>query len=245
MSNQGKAATPTDDKELSYEQRVQAVLAETKRDEKGGLVLPENTPEDIAYAVKTNMRYRDTQAAYTKAQQGLKAQEATNSALTEKLSGLASKSFSITQEQREELEDLKVTNPDAWRTKLNEYDQLANAQMQQTLSEVSEKAKAVSEDERRRLLLNEFNQQHGMIITDDVLTNDVPPRFTKALENGEVTFEEFLSNVQTYLEKDKVVGGGAKVDNEKPDLGKAGGSTKPQQQAVEGSITEQYEKAIF
>jgi hypothetical protein len=75
-------------------------------------------------------------------------------------------------------------------------------------------------------------------LTDAVIADEIPPKFLKKLEKGEVTFEEFLTNCKDYLTKNKVI-----ADNPAPDsvsLSKIPGSTRPDVNAVNNHIKTSY-----
>ena len=65
-------------------------------------------------------RFKDTQAAYTKAQQKLKETEAKAKVLEE----LSKPRVELPKEVAEELDDLKYKDPDAWRLKLAALEQI-------------------------------------------------------------------------------------------------------------------------
>jgi len=230
--------------EPTYEQRVNEVVGKMTEKEDGTWELPEDTPEDLKYAATLEKRRRDTQAGFTKTSQKVKALEIEKNALAEKLSELASQSFKLSEDQREELEDLKIANPDAWREKLNQYETQAQDAMAAILTETQDKADLASEKERRRIILAEFNQEHGDLITDGVLANDVPPRFTKALDEGTVSFEEFLGNVKTYLETPKQVTNGSEVKKQ-PNLNNQGGGSTVSKGAADKDAVASYDKTTF
>ena len=93
-------------------------------------------------------------------------------------------------------------------------------------------------------MLNTFNQEHSDIkITDDVIVNDIPPRINNKLEKGEISFEEFLSEVYTYLKKGKA------TKNEpvmgQPDLSKSGGGLTPDKANDKKNSSSSYETEIY
>ena len=246
MSNPaGKTtATKTEGNNPTYEQRVNEVVSKMAEKEDGTWELPEDTPEDIKFSATLEKRRRDTQSGYTTAKQDVKALEVERDALAEKLSELASKSFKLSEDQREELEDLKVVDPEAWRQKLNTYEEAARQSTTEMLAETKVASSQASETERRRLILEDFTRENGDIITDTVLANDVPPRFTKALVDGTTTFEEFLVDVKAYLETPKVVSSGEEVAKQ-PNLNKAAGGSAVQKSAVDKDAVASYDKVTF
>lgn len=183
-------------------------------------------------------RRRDTQAAYTKNQQRLKAIEAEKKLLEEKVGSLSVK-------ETEELEALKAYDPDAWYEKRKELELQSKQKLQQELSDVSIEASREAELERRAQLLEEFNASHpGFELTDQRIQLDVPGRFTAQLEKGEISFEQFLDSVHNYLNTPKVVGDGNKTLGQ-PDLGKLGGGDLPTKATTAVDIVASYKKEIF
>lgn len=168
-------------------------------------------------------RRKDTQAAYTKGQQEIKALKAK----LEQLEGMVAPTIDLSEDEKQDLEDLKLIDPDAWRVKMNALEAKAKVQIKEKLSEAEKTAMDALEVERRYDLMQAFNDAHPeVIINDDVLATDVPPRFMKQLNSGEIDFEEFLARVYTFLTSGKTV---ANEDTLKqPNLGKAGGGSTPQ-----------------
>lgn len=237
MSTQDTPAT-----EQTFEQKVNTILAEAKQGDDGKLVLPEDLDEATRFSVMAEKRRRDTQASYTSNQQRLKALEVENAELAKGWEkDVTSK---LTADQQADLEELKHEDPEAWRHKINELEQQNRTAFAETREQISSKAKEESELERRTRLLaehNEANPEHQL--TDDVIDNDIPPRFTKQLANGEVSFEEFLAKCAEYLGKPKVIKG---TDAPKsPNLAKIPGGATPTDTAVEASISESYKSEIY
>jgi DNA repair exonuclease SbcCD ATPase subunit len=197
--------------------------------------------EDLSVVVDWEKRFKDTQAAYTKAQQKLKEIEAKAKVLEE----LSKPRVELAKEEAEELEDLKYKDPDAWRAKLDALEREASEKHRAKLNEVTTAATQAAELERRTQILAEFSASHPDIeLTDDVIQYDVPKRITNKLEKGEVTFEEFLNDVYTYLTTPKKVGTGNTTLGQ-PNLGRLGGDSTPTGSAVDRDVVATYSKAVF
>jgi len=67
-----------------------------------------------------------------------------------------------------------------------------------------------------------------------VVANDIPPRITNKLKNGEVTFEEFLSEAGAYLDKGKVASN--ESDPALPELHKETGGSKATKESKEPEL---------
>lgn len=183
-------------------------------------------------------RYKDLQAAYTKSQQDLKATKAK----VEVLADLTKPQVELSLELQAELEDLKFSDPDAWRTRMNGLEKEVEKKYLDNLSEVDKQARMQAELERRTQVLTDFNQRHPELqITDDVINLDIPSRFTKKLEKGEISFEDFLEEIVEYLKSPKVVGSANKT-LEQPNLSKVGGDSTPTKGAIERDLIADYNK---
>src|SRR5574344_1956004 len=179
--------------------------------------------------VNYEKRFKDTQSAYTKSQQELKAAKAKLEAL-EKLTQPVVQLDEATQAQ---LDELKYSNPEAWRDKMNSLEAEAKLKHLSVLSEAEKIAMQQAELEHRAQILSEYNSKHPPNpITDEVIMFDVPPRITKKLENGEISFDEFLKEAHNFLYAPKKVGDGNKTLNQ-PNMRHFGGETTPSTNAVD------------
>lgn len=191
--------------------------------------------------VNYEKRFKDTQSAYTKSQQELKAAKAKLEAL-EKLTQPVVQLDEATQAQ---LDELKYSNPEAWRDKMNSLEAEAKLKHLSVLSEAEKIAMQQAELEQRAQILSEYNSKHPQNpITDEVIMFDVPPRITKKLENGEISFEEFLSEAHNFLYAPKKVGDGNQTLKQ-PNMRDFGGGTTPTDNAVDSSIIENYKNLVY
>ena len=127
---------------------------------------------------------------------------------------------------------------------MNELETRATAQLNNDLAEVSTNVSAKSEIARRHKVLEQYNLENpGNQITQQVVSNDVPPRITNKLSEGEITFEEFLSEVNTYLSTPKVIQN--ETINRQADLGKIGGASHADPHAVAQDSIGSYESEIY
>lgn len=232
-----KNGTPT------FESKVNEVITNTTKDDAGKLVLPEGTDEATAFAVRSEIRRRDTQASYTKGQQRLKALEVENDKLAASWESDAVSNLSSTEQAK--LEELKVQDPEAWRAEISNLEEVKRGKFKEKRAEISKEASQMTELERRSAQLEQFNTDNPtLVITDDVIQNDIPPRITKKLEAGEIQFDEYLTEVKNYLSKNKVIDKGDGTPNE-PDFKNARGSSAPSKEAVAQQNSTDYTKEIF
>ncbi len=173
-------------------------------DESGKLVFGEDVPEELKVVVLAEKSRRDTQAAYTKAQQELKRVQAEKEALLAQIGGQPQ----LSAEDVEALEELKVTDPDKWFHEKVRLEKEARERVNQTVASATEEAgaKAAAEYElaRRAEVLADFTKNTGFALTEDIVANDVPPRLTKKLEDG-MEFGAWLYEVKAYLDTPKAV----------------------------------------
>ena len=231
--------------EKSFADRVNEVVNAATVDNKGNIILPDDLSEEMRFAATAEKRRRDTQSSYTKEVQSRKALEIEKSTL---LSEFGSVEVKLTQEQTEELEDLKFSDPEAWRTKLNQYESEAK---DKRIKAIDEKLKTVSkttldndELESRKQKLEAFAAEHtDFVLDDDVIANDIPQRITKKLATGAISFDEYLNECYNYLKTGKVV----KQDDVigQPNLGKAGGSHQPEKIAQSKDDVLSYNKEVY
>jgi hypothetical protein len=233
----------TEQKPLTFVDQVNTVVGALVQQADGSWELGEGEYSDeLRYAAVSEKRRRDAQSALGKSQHALNTTKAEVEALRKRLKSTAQ--VTLSPDEAEALEELKYADPEAWRVKMNELDIRAASEFDSELAKVTDEVTFGSELERRKYVLEQFNKENpDSQITEEVVANDVPPRISSKLEKGEVTFEEFLAEVQAYLGKTKV------VKKEKvlgqPDLGKLGGGSTADSNAIATDAATSYAKAIF
>jgi len=226
-----------------YEQDVNEAVNSMKFNDDGDWTIPDGMTPEMQYAVNSERRRRDTQATFTKSQQALKVAESKTTALTEQLE--SSIRPNLTVEQAEELEDLKESDPDKWRAKLNEYDSEAYGKYEEMLEDIDSTANQETELERRKGILEQFISDNPELkLNDYVFENDLPPRITGKLSKGEATFEEFLAEAKEYLSKGKKIAT-ENPGEEEPDLNKSSGTSTATDEAVKADAADSYKNEIF
>lgn len=236
----------TENKETqTFEQKVTSIVSSATLDESGNLVLPEGLEldEPTKFAVTTEKRRRDTQSAYSKAQQEIKALKSENNATWDILAKEIKTELTI--EEQTELEELKTVDLEKWRLKLNEFDSRKSTKIEETRGKVKTKSTRDIELEERTNQIkayNEANPDHQL--TDDTIENDIPPRYLKDLEKGTISFEQFIEKSSAFLKKGKVL---ANVDpiEEEVDLSKANGSAKIPAEALKNSSKADYKRETY
>ena len=211
--------------------------------------IPENTASaDVNWEQKAKEaedRRKETQSSYTKGQQKLKAIEAENAKLLEQMAQMTKPSLS--EEDKTRLDSLKYEDPDKWRNEVNRLEaqskQEHNTKLAELTGEARKNAEVQFELDRRQQVLKEFNDSNNININEEFINNEVPPRITKKLANGELSFEEFLTEVNTYVNTDKVVANPSTINQ--PNMGNMGGGNTPKDMKPEKSLSEKYTKAIY
>jgi hypothetical protein len=179
-------------------------------------------------------RFKDTQAAYTKSRQEIAELKAK---LT--VSGVGDTiPLVIPEGLREELEDLKYSDPEAWRKQLGALEKEQQTKYNDTIAQMTEL-------EHRELTFMEFSASHpDIVLTDDVIQNHVPSGITKRLERGEITFEQFLQESYDFLKAPKVIGDGNKT-LEQPNLSKVGGGAMPSDSVSAKLVVDSYRNEVY
>ena len=214
--------------------------------------IPESTTTDTPEStqqVDYEKRFKDTQAFATKIAQEKAEKERELNELKAELSVLketAKPSLNIDEQTQNELEDLKYSDPDAWRAKVNELEHKANAEFNSKIAEAKQLSTQQLELQRRANILTQFQTEHPDVeFTDELLHLDIPQRIVKELENGKVTYEEFLNNVYNYVKTPKVIGSTTKT-LEQPNLSKTGGDDTPTKTSSGNqNIIQSYENMEF
>jgi len=193
---------------------------------------------EASKVVDWEKRYKDTQAAYTKSQQKLVATQAE----LEVVKKSSTNKLLLSEADQSRLDELKYSDPDAWRTELGN---LEKQHEKQIADQVANKVTELSELEQREVTLQKFMDAHpGFELNDDIIAYDVPPRITNKLKSGELTFEQYLSEVLKYLETPKVIGTNNQTLGQ-PNLSSTGGDDTPTRDNKPSSDKSSYSKEIY
>lgn len=228
----------------TFQESVNSVVSQMTVDEDGNSKLPDiDMTEEVRYTATLEKRRRDTQAALTREQQNGKAARAEADHLAK--GWQESAKLALTTEQEAELEELKHSDPEAWRVKLNDFEQINKSKFEETRTDIVTKAKQESELERRTRMMEEFNVANPTVkITDDFIATEVPPKYLKQLEAGTISFEDFINTCANYATKDKVLDQGNAAPGT-PNLSKAGGGHIPAEADRSADSVDSYKKAVF
>ena len=230
-----------------FKDKVNELTNQMVQTDDGKWELPDDVAEGLdeqtMFAITSERRYRDTQSAYTRAQQKVKQQEAITQGLQDRL--LASEVV-LSKEQTFELNRLKKEDPEKWREKLNEYETASRASLTTELAEIKKNSSNKGELEIRKEQMEAWSASTGIALTDEIIKNDLPPRLMKELSDGKVTFEQFLDKAGNFLNSEKaILGADESTDNDTKNLSKVAGGKEPSSTAQAGDFEETYEHTIF
>jgi len=240
MSNPGNAEASTE----TFAQQVNNTVNQLTQDDKGTWVLPKDleVDESVKFAATLEKRRRDTESALSKTRNQLKTEEALREALEKR--GAATVKATVPPEEAEALELLKFEDPEAWRVRMNTLEQQATAEYQEELNSMTSEASQKAELARRAQVLEQFNMEHSDApITDEALINDIPPRISKKLEDGKVTFDEFLQEAYKFLVTPKTIK--SQKAEKQPNLGGIGGGDRPTDEALALQDVDDYQHTVF
>lgn len=231
-----------------FQEQVNELVGKMEQTDNGTWKLPDELSKDLSeemqFAITAERRYRDTQGAFTRSQQELKKQMAIAEGLEAKL---LESEVALTKEQKFELNELKKTNPDAWRAKLNEYETKNKNVLSKELEKIRKESSNKGELEVRKELMAAWSKDTGIVLTDEIVDDELPPKFKKELEVGKITFEQFLEKAGNFLTSQKVIQNSEEsTENDEKNLSEVAGGREPSKAAQEGDFDQTYEKeAIF
>lgn len=234
------ADTTTDDPH-AFQTELNRLVKETTVGENGKFNYPKDTDPWAKVAIGNEKKFRDSQSNVAKTNQENLALKSENEALLARLGT----QVSITPEQTEELNDLRHTDVDAYYAKRQEFEGQAQQGHTDFTTETRQQSAYEVESVRRDAVLADFNANREIKITDELVQTEIPPRVYKQLESGEVTFEQFLVNVATFVDTPKTVHAEAPIKNV-ADLGTVAGGSKPSKDGNhDKDLAEQYAKLVF
>ena len=207
---------------MNFENLVAKAIKAATKDSEGKWTF-DTTDEAVQYAAMAEIRRRETQAAYTKAQQQLTTVQKEADILFNRIGG----ALQLTDEQQAELDDLKTTDLDKWRKRINQLEADQQSNRNTVRDQIKQQAQQETEQERRARLIAEWNEANpNSMLTDDFIDNDLPPRLLRQLESNEIEFDTFLEKASRFA-SGKVTLKGTDVDESTAISlgGKPGGAT--------------------
>lgn len=208
----------------SFEAKVNQLVEATTRDANNKLVLPDGLDEATAYAVRTEIRRRDTQSSLSKVKQEADQLRAVNAELTTEWQKEAVKQ--LPKQERDRLDELKVTDPDKWRSELSVLEAKQGEVFSTRVAEIQANATKKTQTAINEELFKEYDERYPGLLTDQNLQEEIPAGYVKKLKDGEWTYADFLDKSVNYLQKNKVIDKGTQAPNT-TDLSKVGGGGNP------------------
>jgi len=217
-------------------------------DDKGKLQLPEDMPDWQKAVIRSEKRTRDAQAELSNSQTEVRGLKAENGVLKDTALTVVPDDFQLSDADLTEIEDLKKTNPEAYRLRVNKLEEDAKTHQTKAIADLTTKARedaqTTHQATNRVSVLAEFRIANPtLIITDEVLAYDVPPRLLEGVNKGEYTYGEFLGKVKTYIESGTTVGEGNTGDPH--NIQKMNGTQTPGKKAALKAGQSDYKKMTF
>ena len=195
--------------------------------------------QDAAQAqIDWEKRFKDTQAAFTKSRQELAATKAELQAAKEM------QQFTMPADVKARLDELKFSDPDAWRVEMNAFEQSKTAKFNEISATNTQAILSELNQEDRVQTLKEFNSLHGVEITESLLQNEIPNRIHNELNSGTIDYATYLAKCVDSMRTPKVIAGTQEVLGQ-PNIGKIGGGATPGEAASNVNIETAYKTMVL
>ena len=232
-----------------FEKEVNELASQISTGDDGKWVLPEkfeDLPEPTQFAVRAERRRRDTQSSLTQAQSQNKVLDAQNKAIQSKLE--KELGGAVSQEQKQELDDLLQSDPEAWRKRMNEIEASNRTNSSKEAEKIASEAGEEALIAHREEVLEQFIEQNpGFELTDDIFNDYLPSGLKNRLADGRVSFEDFLHEARDFLGKKKVVGDISQVKTEEGgvDISQLSGGSTPGTDAADREAQTSYKDEVY
>ena len=142
------------------------------------------------------------------------------------------------------LDELKFSDPDAWRVEMNAFEQSKTAKFNEISANNTQAILSELNQEDRVQTLKEFNSLHGVEITESLLQNEIPNRIHNELNSGTIDYATYLAKCVEYMRTPKVIAGTQEVLGQ-PNIGKIGGGATPGEAASNLNIETAYKSMVL
>jgi len=185
---------------LTSEEQFQALLDKLVSHDSETIEVPEDTDFATKKALEAELKAQKLTKAYEEAE----AKLAVANKRIEASSSLALKGAKegFTKEQLEELNDLKELDLEAWRVKYNELEKERDTKAKEVLESINTVDVDSIAKELHATKLQAFNASlDGEPLTLDELSDELPPKYLKAVKEGSLTYEAYLTKAYEFLRK--------------------------------------------
>lgn len=210
----------------------------------GNEVPTTSTSKPESTEVDWEKRYKDTQKFVEERAIEAKRLQAEKDSLAKQLAEMTKPAIEVPAE----VDELKFSDPEKWRHEINKLEQQAldeaTTKQREVLDAASKEAADQAELDRRLRVLTDFTTNNPSLkIDEQVLANDVPPSISRKLENGEVSFEQYLEDVKAYLTSVRVPPKEEVMDD--PNLSKVPGKETVSKEAIKGEAITSYANELY
>lgn len=178
----------------TFEDRVNKAVDSADRSGES-VVFADDTPDDIKYAANLAIK---AESAENSVESSTKVAEI--KAEIDKMRKQPITDFLENKQDIADLEELKSTDPEAWRVKCNDIERQITEELDKKLQSDLAKLEETKQSSTRTRALAQFNKRRGKELTLDDVNSIVPNVLTKSLNEGKITFEKWLSEAEAYLD---------------------------------------------
>lgn len=219
-ANNGKPAEKT----VTYEAQIEQVANSSTKDAEGKVIFPEGTDPQLEAAARIEVRRRSIQSEADRVKHREKVLRESLENMQKDV-GTNVRSF-LNDDQNQELDELKTTDPDEYHKKLSAYEVEVKARYSADMEHADEMSK-------REVKVRDLHRRTGIILDESVVKTQLPAYLEIQLIAGEITFDFFVDQAEHYLTAKKTVTNPKDPitkETADPNLGKEQGTTTPQKE---------------
>ncbi len=115
-------------------------------------------------------------------------------------------SMSLSMDERNRLDQLKMEDPDKWRDTLNRLEQDKKQLAKKEYEDIEKKIKEKVYSEIKENQIKVFEKENPELsINFEMLQEEVPPKYIKKYNEGEIDTKQLLEVAKTYITKKKKI----------------------------------------